>query len=116
MMTRQAETGGRAGDSGAAIRLASGNFRRSIRPDRPWAPARIPAARLGGGRLTGPNPIIKIGLLAIFDDHAASRKRRPSRSRPARPYMVRFSILRRLIWPSTGPLLQPSVTAARTAS
>jgi DDE family transposase len=41
--------------------------------------------------------LIKIGLLAIFDDHAASRKRRPSRSRPARPYMVRFSILRRLI-------------------
>ena len=60
--------------------------------------------------------LIKIGLLAIFDDHAASRNRRPSRSRPARPYMVRFSILRRLIWPSTGPLLQPSVTAARTAS
>jgi hypothetical protein len=60
--------------------------------------------------------LIKIGLLAIFDDHAASRKRRLSRSRPARPYMVRFSILRRLIWPSTGPLLQPSFTAARTAS
>src|SRR4051812_23249850 len=56
------------------------------------------------------------GLLAIFDDHAASRKRGLSRSRPARPYMVRFSIWGGLIGPPRGPLPQPGAPAARTAS
>jgi hypothetical protein len=31
------------------------------------APARITAARLGGGRLTGPNPIIKSGQEPLFE-------------------------------------------------
>lgn len=77
------------------------------------------SGRILGAHLIGPHAdevINLFGLLAIFDDHAASKNLRPSRSRPARPYMVRFSILRRLICPSTGPLLQPSVIAARTAS
>ena len=34
---------------------------------------------------------------------------------PARPYIWRLSVLRRLMCPSTGPLLQGSVTAASTA-
>jgi len=51
-----------------------------------------------------------------LDDHAASRNRRSSRSRLARPYIWRLRVLSRLICPSTGPLLQASVRAARTAS
>src|SRR5437879_2728122 len=46
----------------------------------------------------------------------ASTKRRLRRSRRARPNIWRLSILRRLIWPSTGPLDQGSVTPALTAS
>lgn len=55
-------------------------------------------------------------VLATFDDQAASRKRRLSRSRLARLYIWRLIIFSRLIWPSTGPVPQGSVTAARTAS
>ncbi len=55
-------------------------------------------------------------FLAVPDDHAASRNLRSSRSRLARPYIWRLRVFRRLIWPSTGPLLQSSVRAARTAS
>src|SRR3954468_6873198 len=53
---------GRAGDSGTAIRLASGDFRRSIRPrlGRLLQPASPPLAS-DRGWLTGPTPIIKIG-------------------------------------------------------
>ena len=56
------------------------------------------------------------GFLATFDDQAASRNLRSSRSRFARPYIWRLRALSRLICPSTGPLLQASVKAARTAS
>lgn len=42
-------------------------------------------------------------------------KRARSNSIPARPYICRFSILRRLSCPSTGPLLHGSLTAASTA-
>ena len=41
---------------------------------------------------------------------------RSSRSRLAQPYIWRLMILSRLICPSTCPLLQARVTAARTAS
>ena len=44
------------------------------------------------------------------------RKRWPRRSRCARPNICRFSILRRLICPSTGPLLHGPVTPALTAA
>src|SRR3954451_1213441 len=57
----------------------------------------------------------EIGFLATFDDHAASRNRRPSRSSLARPYIWRLSVLSRLIRPSTGPVLHGSVAAARPA-
>src|SRR6266403_3867033 len=40
----------------------------------------------------------------------APTKRRLRRSRRARPNIWRFNILRRLIWPSTGPLDQGKVT------
>ena len=43
---------------------------------------------------------------ALRVDHAASRMRRRSRSKPARPCIVRFSILARVIWLSACPLLQ----------
>ena len=56
------------------------------------------------------------GVLASFGDHAASRNLRSSRSKLARPYIWRLRVLSRLICPSTWPLLQASVTAARTAS
>jgi len=56
------------------------------------------------------------GFLATFDDQAASRNLRSSRSRPAWPHIWRLRVLSRLICPSTGPLLQASVRAARTAS
>ena len=46
--------------------------------------------------------------------HAMIRAR--SRSRPARPYMERLMSFSLLILPSTGPVLQGSVSAARTAS
>jgi hypothetical protein len=46
----------------------------------------------------------------------ASRKRQLSRSRRARPNIWRFSIFKRLMCPSTGPLLQGKVTPALTAS
>ena len=55
-------------------------------------------------------------LLATFDDHAAIRNRRLSKSRPARPYIWRLMVFKRLICPSTCPLLQDEPTAARTAS
>jgi hypothetical protein len=38
------------------------------------------------------------------------------RSKPARPYMERLIAFNRLICPSTGPVLQDSVSAACTAS
>ena len=46
----------------------------------------------------------------------ASTKRRRRRSRRARPNIWRFSIVRRLICPSTGPELQGKVTPAVTAA
>src|SRR5215470_3721341 len=46
----------------------------------------------------------------------ARRKRRLSRSRRARPNIWRFNILRRLMCPSTGLMLQGKVTPALTAS
>ncbi len=56
------------------------------------------------------------GILATFDDQAASRNLRSSRSRLAWPYIWRLRVFSRLICPSTGPLLQASVKAAHTAS
>ena len=48
--------------------------------------------------------------------YAARRKRGWSRSSLARPHIWRLSIFTRLIWPSTGPLLQGRVPPALTAS
>lgn len=47
--------------------------------------------------------------------HAAWRTRWRRRSNPALPYMLRLISFRRLTCPSTGPLLQGSTMAARTA-
>jgi hypothetical protein len=52
----------------------------------------------------------------LASSRGASRKRRRRRSRRARPNICRFSILRRLMWPSTGLVLQGKVTPALTAS
>jgi hypothetical protein len=49
-------------------------------------------------------------------DHAASRNRRLRRSILARPNIERLSIFKRLICPSTGPVLQGSLRLALTAS
>jgi hypothetical protein len=54
------------------------------------------------------------GSPAFCVDQAARRTRRRRRSKLARPYMVRFSSLRRVIWPSACPLLHGVVSAART--
>jgi hypothetical protein len=77
----------------------------------------------GGGAVAHPAVILAEGdvenpvrFLAAFGDQAASRNLRSSRSRWARPYIWRLSAFSRLICPSAGPLLQSSVTAARTAS
>jgi hypothetical protein len=45
----------------------------------------------------------------------SGNRRARSSLTPARPYIWRLSVLRRLMCPSTGPLLQGSVTAASTA-
>ena len=68
-----------------------------------------------GVTLVGDRRVL-LGLLATFDDQAASRNLRPSRSRLARPYIWRLMVFSRLICPSTCPLLQANSTAARTAS
>jgi hypothetical protein len=47
---------------------------------------------------------------AIADEYGKTRAR--SSSKPARPYIWRLIILRRLIWPSTWPVLQDVSTAA----
>jgi len=49
---------------------------------------------------TGRPEVDVIGLLATFDDQAASRNLRSSRSRLARPYICRLRVLSRLICPS----------------
>src|SRR5712692_3983174 len=46
----------------------------------------------------------------------ASTKRRLRRSRRARPNIWRLSIFKRLIWPSTGPLLHRNVSPALIAA
>src|SRR3954453_901249 len=48
--------------------------------------------------------------------YGAAGTRRRRRSNPARPYMDRLMTFNRLIWPSTGPVLQVIVRAACTAS
>ena len=48
--------------------------------------------------------------------HAASNTRCRRRSKPARPYIWRLIVFRRLICPSTGLVLQGSASAARTAA
>ncbi len=48
--------------------------------------------------------------------HVAPRTRARSSSNPARPYIVRFSILMRLIWPSTGLVVHGKTRAALMAS
>src|ERR671913_492047 len=55
------------------------------------------------------------GSLRSLVDHAVRRKRRRRRSSLARPYMLRFRSLRRLICPSACPLLHGRLRAARTA-
>jgi hypothetical protein len=50
--------------------------------------------------------------LSCLSDNILAR----SRAMPARPYIARFSVFNRLIWPSTWPLLQTSVMALRTAA
>ena len=47
---------------------------------------------------SGVNPFYRFWL--TFDDE---RTRKRNRSKFARPYMPRFTNLRRLMWPSTGP-------------
>ena len=51
-----------------------------------------------------------------YRPYAARRQRRWSRASVARPNIWRCSILRRWMWPSTGPLLQARVLPALTAS
>ena len=47
--------------------------------------------------------------------HAACRTRARRRLKPARPYMLRFNVLSRLIWPSAGLVVQGRSRAACTA-
>jgi hypothetical protein len=47
--------------------------------------------------------------------YVACRTRARSRAKPARPYIVRFSILSRFIWPSAGLVVQGRSRAACTA-
>src|SRR2546429_1277537 len=77
-------------------RPTSGGPRGDAASTRVWAGARAQAVWAGPSR-------------------GIPTKRRRRRSRCARPNIWRFSIFSRLIWPSTGPLLQGSVTPALTA-
>ena len=63
---------------------------------------------------TGVNPVR--WLSRTLCDQAAHRTRLRSSSKPARPYIWRLSIFRRLICPSAWPLLHGSTSAARTAA
>ena len=54
------------------------------------------------------------GLVTVHD-HAAFRTRALSKTNPALPYICRLTVFRRLMCPSTGPLLHRWVTAASTA-
>jgi hypothetical protein len=53
--------------------------------------------------------------LGSDDGQAAQRIRALSKTNPALPYICRLTVFRRLMCPSTGPLLHRCVTAASTA-
>ena len=59
-----------------------------------------------------------MGSASLYVQMAVSNGsiRARSSSMPARPYMARFNVLRRLICPSAWPLLQCSMMAFLTAS
>ncbi len=48
--------------------------------------------------------------------YAVARTRARRNAKSARPYIVRLMTLRRLTYPSSGPVLHGSLSAARTAS
>jgi hypothetical protein len=68
--------------------------------------------RLEAYHLLQPNTIHQ--MFRRFTESGISRAR--SSSTLARPCICRLSVFRRFTWPSTGPLLQRSVTAGSTAS
>src|SRR3954468_18853514 len=92
--------------------LPRGRARRGRRRARP------PRSTIAGRRSIHDRPeaVQARGSPALCVDQAARSMRRRSRSRPARPYICRFSSLSRVIRPSVWPLLQGVVSAARTAA
>src|SRR4051812_39738097 len=54
--------------------------------------------------------------IACSEDGWNGNMRARSNSTPARPYMARFNVLSRLIWPSVWPLLHGSVITFCTAA
>ncbi len=81
----------------------------------PWAAVYQQTQRWLAAGVNGHRRFRKSGFSRNFGaDHAMIRAR--SSSRPARPYIERFMSLSLLILPSTGPVLQGNVNAARTAS
>ena len=57
--------------------------------------------------------LMEPGRRAVAGEYGKTRARRSSK--PARPYIWRLIVLRRLIWPSTWPVLHEVSTAAATA-
>src|SRR5262249_6382258 len=55
-------------------------------------------------------------IIAVSADHGAWTTLALSNTNPALPYICRLIVFRRLICPSTGPLLHRCVTAASTAA
>jgi hypothetical protein len=112
----------RAAKTSGAVYEITGSGRRKC-----GASAKTPRARQGSGlglnhRTTSPSvDLYLIGSDATLVQYYGSlnagsgSKRARSSSIPARPYVCRFSILRRLSCPSTGPLLRGSLTADSTA-
>src|SRR5690242_17460184 len=98
-------------EHGATISRRSGCFRGTfLMRQRPRL------GNISGEAMRTSGFLILFGLLAGFGDQAASMNRRLRRSKLARPNIWRLIIFSRLIWPSTCPVLQGSVRAARTAS
>ena len=66
---------------------------------------------------TGPSAFsVQFGSVPDSAPQAAKKTCCRSRLKPARPHMARLMVFKRLICPSTGPVLQGSFSAARTAS
>jgi len=109
---------GRPSQSGpidAVLSLFAGRLRPPVR--RAVGARRQRHPRWLGRRLSPPDEFwLSRTFRGVSHFQVAFSTRARSSSKPARPYIVRFSILRRLIWPSAGLVVHGSASAALIAS